>query len=138
MGAQLQIASLGLGFIAAQQQRSIYEMEAQLHRENAEMAKIQASQEERERRQQLRKQLASLGTSMSAQGVALGTSPSVLALEEDERRIANEDIANIKLMGMTNRRTYQLSAKSSEAGATATTLGGFAKTATGIYDIKRA
>lgn len=128
MGAQLQIASLGLGFIAAQQQRGIYEMEAQSYREQAEMAKIQASQQERDRREQLRRQLASLGTSMSAQGVALGTSASVLTLEKDERRIANEDIANIKLMGMSNRRKYQLSAAGSRAAGRATTLGGFQKT----------
>jgi len=99
------------------------------------MAKIEAGQQEEARRLLLRKQLASLGTSMSSQGVALGTSPSVLALGDDEKKLANQDIANIRLMGLANRRKYELSAAGSRAAGKAAVLGGFAKTAAGAARI---
>lgn len=135
MGVQMQIAGAVLGYMAAQRQADAYEMEAAAYKENAEMAKIQADQREAARRQQLRRQLASLGTSMSAQGVALGTSQSTSALREDEQKIAKNDIASIKLMGMSNRRKYELGAagKSAAAGATRlSAMGGFAKS---VYSI---
>jgi|TARA_R100000149_G_scaffold46600_1_gene18792 DNA-binding transcriptional regulator PaaX len=137
MGATvaLQAAGLFVGLQAARAQAQVYEAQAQAYEEQKEMAKIESSQMEAERRDLLRRQLASLGTSMSSQGVALGTSPSVLALAEDEKKLAKNDIANIKLMGLTNRRKYALSASGARAGARATTIGGFAKTATGAATI---
>ena len=133
MGMQLQIAGAFLGLMAAQQQRKAYQMEAAAYREQAEMTKIEAAQKENERNRKLRLQLASLGTSMSAQGVALGTSPSVLALADDEEKIAAADISSIRLMGMSQRRRYELSASGSEAAGSAAMMGGFIKSATGIY-----
>ena len=137
MGVQAQIASLAFNFMAAQQQRSAYEMEAQAYEEQAKMAEIQAKQQENERNRRLRMQLASLGTSMAAQGVEIGSSPSVLALQEDEVKIAKNDIASIKLMGMSKRRQFSLSAAGARTAGKATVLGRFAKTASGIYDISQ-
>lgn len=135
MGVGLQIAGLMMSLQAAQMQKQAYEAEAQAAEEQAEMAKIEASQREVERNRKLRLQLASLGTSMSSQGVALGTSPSVLALADDEKKIAKEDIASIRLMGMSNRRKYEVGAAGSRAAGRAAQLGGFAKTIAGAYSI---
>ncbi len=128
MGAVgLQAASIFVGLQAAQAQAKVYQAQAAAYEEQKEMAKIESSQMEAERRDLLRRQIASLGTNMSAQGVALGTSPSVLALEDDEKRMAKNDIANIKLMGMANRRKYELGAAGARASSQATKLAGFAK-----------
>ena len=133
----MQIASMALGLMAAQRQRSAYEMEARAYEEEAKMAEIQAKQQENERNRRLSMQLASLGTSMSAQGVEIGSSASVLALQEDEIKVAKNDIASIKLMGMSKRRQYGLSASGAKAAGKAVVLGSFAKTASGIYDIQQ-
>ena len=130
MGVGLQVASLVMTMKAANMQKSAYEMEARSYEEQKEMAKIQASQQENERNRKLRLQLASLGTSMSSQGVALGTSASVLALADDEKKIAKNDIGAIRLMGLSNRRRYEVG-----AAGRAAQLGGFAKTVGGVYSI---
>ena len=135
MGMGLQVAGLFVGLQAAKTQARVYEAQAAAYNEQKEMAKIEASQMEAERRDLLRRQLASLGTSMSSQGVALGTSPSVLALADDEKRMAKVDIGKIKLMGMANRRKYELGATGAKASASATRLAGFTKAAAGAYDI---
>jgi len=135
MGVGLQVAGVFAGLQAAKAQAKVYEAQAAAYNEQKEMAKIESSQMEAERRDLLRRQLASLGTSMSAQGVALGTSPSVLALADDEKKMAKVDIDKIKLMGMANRRKYELGAAGSKASASATRIGGFAKAAAGAYDI---
>ena len=135
MGMGLQVAGLMLSLQAAQMQKQAYEAEAQAQEEQAEMAKIQSAQQEVERNRRLRAQLASLGTSMSSQGVALGTSASVLALADDEKKIAKEDIASIRLMGMSNRSRYEVGAAGSRAAGRAAQLGGFAKTIGGAYSI---
>ena len=137
MGMGLQVAGLMLSLQAAQMQKRAYEAEAKAQEEQAEMAKIQSAQQEIERNRRLRQQLASLGTSMSAQGVAIGTSPSVLALADDEKKIAKEDIASIRLMGMSNRRRYEVGAAGSRAAGTAAQLGGFVKTVGGLYSIDK-
>ena len=96
-------------------------MEAKAYEEQADMAKIQARQQEEERERNLRQQLASLGTSMSAQGVVLDrTQGSVGALQKNEIDIAKKDISSIKLMGMANRRKFGISAASSRAAGKAT------------------
>jgi len=131
----LQAAGLFVGLQAAKAQAKTYEAQAAAYEEQKEMAKIESSQMEAERRDLLRRQLASLGTSMSSQGIALGTSPSVLALAEDEKKMAKTDIGKIKLMGMANRRKDELSASGARAGASATRLAGYSKLAAGAYDI---
>ena len=133
MGVGLQVAGVFAGLQAAKAQARVYEAQAAAYNEQKEMAKIESSQMEAERRDLLRRQLASLGTSMSAQGVAIGTSPSVLALADDEKKMAKVDIDKIKLMGMANRRKYELGA-AAKASASATRIGGFAAAA-GAYDI---
>ena len=100
MGVELQVASLVLGLAGANQAKKAYELEAQSYQEQKDLSAIESMQNERDRIKILRQQLASLGTSMSSQGVALGTSASTLALEKDEINIANRDIDAIKLMGI--------------------------------------
>jgi len=65
MGVEMQIASVALTMLAAKQQKKAYEMEARAYKEQGDMAKIQASQQETERNRRLRQQLASLSTSMA-------------------------------------------------------------------------
>lgn len=137
MGVQMQIASVALTMLAAREQKKAYEIEAQAYEEQASAAKIQAGQQETERNRQLRRQLASLGTSMSAQGVAIGTSPSVGALADDEVRMAKADIDSIRFMGSTARRKFQLSAAGSRQAGRAAIIGGFAKSAQMGYSINQ-
>jgi len=124
MGATAQIAGAFISLQASQAQAKAANAQAAAYQEQAEMAKIEAGQQESQRRLELRQQLASLNSSMSAQGVALG-SASQLALEADEMNIAKKDIRAIQLMGGSNRRKYQLSAAGAKAEARATRLGGF-------------
>lgn len=137
MGVEMQIASAIIGLAAVRQQKAAYDMEAEAYKEQAEMASLQADQQEAERNRQLRRQLASLGTSMSSQGVALGTSPSVSTLRTDEIKMAKADISNIRLMGQSNRRRYEIGAAGSKAAGKAVVLGGFAKTAGAAYSINK-
>lgn len=135
MAVGLQAASVFVGLQAARAQSKAYKMEAAAYEEEKKMAQLEGMQAEEARRQQLRQQLASLGTSMSSQGVALGTSPSVDALERDEMKTAKADISRIKLMGSANRRKYDISAAGSKAQAKATTLAGYSSAAAGAYNI---
>lgn len=137
MGVEMQVAGAVLGAMASQKQAKAYEMEAQAYQEQAELASLQAQQQEAERNRMLRTQLASLGTSMSSQGVSLGTSASVSALRDDEIKMAKNDISSIKLMGMSNRRKYEISSAGSRASASAVRLGGFAKTGSQLYSINK-
>lgn len=119
MGVEMQIIGAIVGLAGASQAKAASEMEARAYEEQAKMADIQARQQEEERNTLLRKQLASLGTSMSAQGIALGTSQSVSALAGQEKALAKKDINSIKLMGMSNRRKFQISAAGSRAAGKA-------------------
>lgn len=136
MGVELQVASLVLGLAGANQAKKAYELEAQSYQEQKDLSEIQSGQQERDRLRMLRMQLASLGTSMSSQGVALGTSASTLALEKDEINIANRDIDAIKLMGMSNQRRFSLSSRGSKMAAKGAMIAGFSKATSSIYDIK--
>ena len=135
MGVEMQVAGAVLGLIASQKQAKIHEMQAQAYKEQADLAELQADQQEQKRNEMLRRQLASLGTSMSAQGVALGTSASVGTLRDDEIQMARKDIANIKLMGMGQRRKYEIGAAGQQAAGGVTRLGGMAGFAKSVYTI---
>jgi hypothetical protein len=132
----MQIAGLFMGLMAAQQARKAAEIEAQAYEEQKDLAEIQSGQQEIERNKKLRMQLAALSTSMSGQGISLGTSSSTEALRVDEERTALADVSAIKLMGQVERRKFSLSAASSRAKGQAATMSGFAKTAGGIYGIQ--
>jgi len=136
MAVGLQAVSVGLGFMGAMQAKKAYELEAQSYQEQKDLAAIESSQQENQRLKNLRMQLASLGTAMSAQGVALGTSRSTLALERDEISIANRDIDRIRLMGASTARRYELSVRGSRLAAKGATMSAFSKTASGIYNIQ--
>ncbi len=135
MGVEMQIASVALTMLAARQQKKAYELEARAYKEQGEMAKIQAGQQETERNLRLRQQLASLSTSMAGRGVAVGTSASSEALAIDEEKLALNDIKSIRLMGMSQRRKFDLSAGSSKVAGQAAMIGGFSKSAAMGYDI---
>lgn len=120
MGLEMAIAGAVVGLAGARQEKAAYEMEAKSYEEQGKMAQMQARQQEEERERNLRQQLASLGTSMSAQGVVLDrTQGSVGALQKNEIDIAKKDISSIKLMGMANRRKFGISAAGSRAAGKA-------------------
>ena len=91
------------------------------------MAKIQADQKMVQRDLELRRQLASLGTSMAAQGVALGTSGSIAALDFGERSLAKSDMRSIKLMGLGKRRNLLTSAAMSKTKGRAAVISSYGK-----------
>ena len=136
MGMELQVASMFMGLMAAQQARKAAEMEARAYEEQKDLAEIQSGQQEIERNRKLRMQLAALSTSMSAQGTSLGTSASTEALRLDEEALAKADVNSIRLMGQVERRKYSLSAASSRASGQAATINGFSKAMGSIYDIE--
>jgi len=135
MGVEMQVASAFVGLMAANKAKSAYEMEAQSYEEARKMESIKTSQQVVERDRRLRAQLASLDSSMAAQGITIGTSASISALENDEKKLASADISSIKLMGASNRRKYGLSAQSSKIKGESAVLGSYAKTAAIGYDI---
>jgi len=130
MGVYAQVAGVVMSLAAARQEKAVYEMEARSYEEQAETSAIQSRQEEEERRRQLRMQLASLGTSMSSQGVAIDPRQgSMGAIRKSEMDIAKKDIGSIKLMGMSNRRKYKISAASSRAAGKAAVTSSYAQAA---------
>jgi len=130
MGVYAQVAGAVIGLAAARQEKAAYEMEARSYEEQADTASIQSRQQEEERRRQLRMQLASLGTAMSSQGVAINPRQgSMGAIRKSEIDIAKKDINSIKLMGLSNRRKYQISAASSRAAGKASMTKAYAQTA---------
>ena len=136
MGVAMQVAAVGLTIAGAQQAKAAYKIEEEAYKEKAELAKLQADQDEVSRNNQLRYQLAALGTSSASRGIAGGpTSASISALANREKDIAKRDIANIKLMGQVTRRSYQISASGSKAAGKAAFLGGLAKAGSMAYSI---
>lgn len=137
MGVQMQIAGAVLGLMAAKQQSDIAKMESDSYKEQAQMAMIKAKQDEAERNQQLRRQLASLGTSVTASGIAIGTSASFGAIAGSEKEIARKDINNIRLMGESTRRKYEIGASGKRAAGRAMMLSGLSKAAGAAYSIDK-
>lgn len=109
----------------AQMEKNAYKLEAQSYEEQAAMAKIEADQKMVQRDLQLRRQLASLGASMAAQGVAIGTSGSMSALDYGEKQLAKADMKSIKLMGLGRRRQLLTSAASSKTKGRAAVIRGY-------------
>lgn len=115
----------------AQMEKNAYKLEAQSYEEQAAMAKIEADQKMVQRDLQLRRQLASLGASMAAQGVAVGTSGSMSALDYGERQLAKADMRSIKLMGLGRRRQLLTSAASSKTKGRAAVIRGYGQAYSG-------
>ena len=136
MGVYAMVAGAGLGLLAAKQEKDAYEIEATSYEEQGKMAQMQAKQQEEERERGLRQQLASLGTSMSAQGVVLDrTQGSVGALQKNEVTLAKNDVSSIRLMGMANRRKYGLGAAGARAAGKAAMTRGVAQAAMTIGSV---
>ena len=62
MGVQMQIAGALIGLAASQKAAAAQDMQAQAAREQAEATKLTTAQQENQRRDQLRRQLASLSS----------------------------------------------------------------------------
>ena len=108
-----------------QMEKNAYKLEEQSYREQADMAKIEADQKMVQRDLELRRQLASLGASMAGQGVALGTSGSISALDFGERKLAKDDMRSIKLMGLGRRRNLLTSAAMSKTKGRAAVINSY-------------
>jgi len=90
MGVGFQVAAVGLTLAGASQAKAAYKMEEEAYKEKADLAKLQADQDEVARNNQLRYQLAALGTSSASRGIEGGpssASTSALARYSKKRYI---------------------------------------------------
>lgn len=123
MGAVGYGVSAVMSLAAARQAQKAYANDAQASYEQAEMAKIQADQEAINRTAQLNAQLASISASAGSGGVAV-SSGSIANIKRREIKLANADVSAIKLMGVQNRRKFQLQAKQSKLKGKAAMISG--------------
>lgn len=110
----------------AKYQRQQAALEAQQREENAELARIEALQQEAERERTLRRTKAQ----QIAQAAALGFDPlqsrSFFAIQRDTERTASRDIDNIRLNGLVTQSRELLSADSARlSGKAAGAAGAF-------------
>lgn len=128
MGAEAQIAGAVLNMMASNAEADVHQQKAREYEEAKKDSEIEDLQKEEQREIDLARQLASLSSSMSSGGVvAVGAGGSVGALSRDEVKMAKKDISSIKLMGLSKRRKFGISADASRSAAKATRIGGFAK-----------
>lgn len=128
------VASTAVTVAGSMQQASYLraqaELEAQQRQENADLAKIEAQQQEAERLRTLRR----TEKQQLATGAALGFDPtlsrSFFAITRDTREIAERDISNIRLNGLVTQGRELLAADaarlSGKAGAAAAQTKAFA------------
>lgn len=113
----------------AQEQQASFER-AQA-KDNRELAKLQAAQEETDRRKQLAAILAAQDAEAAAQGLGVGNYGSFAAGQRAERELAERDVESIRLMGQLRARQYGLQAQqASMAGKAARTAGYLKATST--------
>ena len=87
-------------------------LEAQQHKTNAELAELQALQQEMDRRDDYGRIAAANNASVNFDPLS---SPSFLAVKEENEETLARDISNIQLMGQVNRTRSLQSAEASEA-----------------------
>lgn len=90
------------------------DLERQQYEENAEIAKLQALDEEARRRRNLRMTEASNAASVAQSGYDPYRSPSFAAITANNERVAAQDIASIRLMGESTAGRNILAAGASE------------------------
>ena len=123
MGAVGYGVSAVMSLAAARQAQKAYANDAQASYEQAEMAKIQADQEAINRTAELNAQLASISATAGSGGVAV-SSGSIANIKRRETKLAKADVSAIKLMGVQNRRKFQLQAKQSKLKGKAALISG--------------
>lgn len=109
----------------AQEQQAAFER-AQAE-DNRELAKLQAAQEETDRRKQLAAILAAQDAEAAAQGLGVGNYGSFAAGQKAERELAERDVESIRLMGQLRARQYGLQAQQSSAAGKAARTAGYLK-----------
>jgi hypothetical protein len=87
------------------------------------MAKIQADQEAINRTAELNAKLASISASASSGGISV-SSGSIKNISRRETKLAEADVSAIKLMGLQNRRKFQLQGKQSKLKGKAALISG--------------
>lgn len=128
MGATAAIVSAGVALAAANQQRKAYQMESAQLGEQKELAKLQSSADAIARDQNLFYQLASLNASTAGSGGVVGNyGDSSDAFGTNERKLAANDIRNIKIMGYSTQRQFGLSQAMARSGGQSAMLTGLAK-----------
>ena len=130
MGFEVALLAAATGMTVAGQiasanaQAGAFEYERAQAEEQAKQERLAALQEEVSRRDQLKRTLAT----QQAQGAAGGYDPfgsrSFLAIQDEERRIAEGDVRNIQLMGASRVRQLRIQAQgASQAARSARTVG---------------
>lgn len=76
--------------------------------EDATMSKIGALNDEVVRRERLKRVIGSQQAAAAAQGRRVGSDQSLNAIQTKERSVADRDIANIRLMGLSRQRAFGL------------------------------
>jgi hypothetical protein len=120
----LMAISVGTTLYSAKLQKDAYEEEAQANREQAEMAKIEADQQENTRRNQLLQMMSALNVSEAGRGLGIGSGGTSVALRQSEKKFAEADISSIKLMGLSKRRQYGFGARQASLSGKAGMLSG--------------
>tara|TARA_B100001250_G_C19799600_1_gene790363 strand:- start:1354 stop:1794 length:441 start_codon:yes stop_codon:yes gene_type:complete len=122
--AVMMAISVGTTLYSAKLKKDAYEAEAQANAEQADMAKIEADQQENSRRNQLLGIMSALNVSESSRGLSVGQGGTSSALKESEKKFADADISSIKLMGLSNRRKFTLAGASAKKSGKAALIGG--------------
>lgn len=122
--AVMMAMSVGTQLLGAKLQRDAYEDEAQANAEQADMAKIEADQQENVRRNDLLQIMSALNVSEAGRGLSVSSGGTGSALRENEKKFADADISSIKLMGLSKRRQYRLAGSSAKTSGQAAILSG--------------
>ncbi len=127
MGATMAVASAGVTLMAANQQRKAFQMQAAQYEEQREMSKLQTDADVLARQNSLFYQLSSLNAAQAGGNVSVGNfGDSGSAFRTNEKKLASNDIRNIKLMGYTQQRNFGLSAAMARSSAQSSMLSGIA------------
>jgi len=122
--AVMMAISVGTQLVGAKLQKDAYEAEVQSNAEQAEMAKIEADQQENVRRNDLLQIMSALNVSEAGRGLTVSSGGTGSALRESEKKFADADISSIKLMGLSNRRKFTLAGTSAKRSGQAAVLTG--------------
>ena len=130
MGATASIVSAGVALASANQQRKAYQMQAAQYGEQLELSKLQADADVLARQNNLFYQIASLNASTAGSGGVVGNyGDSSDAFGTNERKLAANDIRNIKIMGYSTQRQFGLSQAMARSSAQSAMLGGLSSAA---------
>lgn len=123
-------------------QAASFEYERQAAEEQAKEERLAALQEEASRRDQLKRTLATQQAQAAAGGYDPFGSRSFLAIQDEERSIAESDVRNIQLMGASRVRQLNIQAKGAAAAArsarTVGWIGAGQSLLTGAYTMRQA